>query len=172
MPVRNDADDGTIYTTGRPRPTLTIETIAFATSGVSALAFACVLARCGASPVGSIGLAAAIATFGLLAYDLSRKRKGPKGRKPRVLQAASLAPNTTPDLTAYDFDPAVKLSPKEEHPLPPDFDSDCIVVFYDEEETTIQAWIGGVADSTCTVRYVNNPNKNAASDPDHLAVSP
>jgi hypothetical protein len=169
MPVRNDADDGTIYTVGRPRPTLTFEMYALVTSGVAAGAAGCQLARCGFSPIGWIGLIAALATFGLLAYDLSRKAKRPK---PRKFMAASASLVSTPDLSGYDFGPLIKLPQEKEDPLPGDFDADCIVVFYDPTGAAVEAWIGGVADSLCMIRYINNPRKSAATDPAHLAVSP
>jgi hypothetical protein len=174
MPVNNDDDTGTVATVGRPRPTLTIETIAFAMSGVSALAFACELARCGASTVGVIGLGAALLTFGLLAFDLGRK--GGKRRavkKTRSLVAASIpSSNSAVDFSAYDFGPFVKLEVGQTEPLPPDFDENCIVVFYDSTGTFPETWITGVADASCLIRYINNPNKGLASNPDHIAVSP
>ena len=66
----------------------------------------------------------------------------------------------------------VKLEVGQTEPLPPDFGPDCIVVFYDSTGTCIETWITGVADANCMIRYINNPEKNAVTDPAHIAVSP
>ncbi len=173
MPVNNDDDTGTVVTVGRPRPTLTIETYALASSAVTATAFGLELARCGCSTVGVIGLTAALLTFGLLAFDIGR-RGGKRGaaKKTRSLVAAVVSSNSAVDFSAYDFGPFVKLEVKQTEPLPPDFGPDHIVVFYDSTGSFPETWITGVADCNCMIRYINNPNKIAAGDPDHVAVSP
>jgi len=168
MPVNNDDDTGTVSTVGRPRPTATIEAYALASSAVTATAFGLELARCGCSPVGVIGLIAALLTFGLLAFDLGRKG----GKRGTVKTTRMASSNKVVDFSAYDFGPFVKLEVGQTEPLPPDFGPDCIVVFYDSTGTCIETWITGVADANCMIRYINNPEKNAVTDPDHIAVSP
>jgi len=174
MPVNNDDDTGTVSTVGRPRPTATIETYALASSAVTTTAFGLELARCGCLTVGVIGFTAALLTFGLLAFDLGRKG-GKRGavKKTRSLVAASIpSSNGAVDFSAYDFGPFIKLEVGQTEPLPPDFGPDCIVVFYDSTGTCIETWITGVADANCMIRYINNPEKNAVTDPAHIAVSP
>ncbi|HEV7667828.1 MAG TPA: hypothetical protein VGS22_04845 [Thermoanaerobaculia bacterium] len=175
MPVSNDDDTGTVATVGRPRPTLTIETYALYSSGITAAAFALELARCGRSPVGLIGLTAALLTFGLLAFDLGRrggKRGGVKTTRSLVAYSSGESSSKPVDFSAYDFGPFLKLEVGQTEPLPPDFGADCVVVFYDSTGTCVETWITGVANANCSVRYVNNPSKNSANDPDHICVSP
>lgn len=168
MPVSNDDDTGTVVTVGRPRPTLTIETYALYSSAATAFAFGLVLVHCGGrSPVGMIGFFAALLTFGLLAYDLGRKSPI-RGAKLRSNAAGS----SLQGFSGYDFGPSFPLAVKEAAPLPPDFDASCIVVFYSGGSNKVETWITGVADCNCSIRYINNPNKNVATDPDHIVVSP
>jgi hypothetical protein len=169
MPVSNDDDTGTVATVGRPRPTLTIETYALAFSGITAVAFGLELVRCGGrSPVGLIGFVAALLTFGLLAYDVGRKSPI-RGAKTRSVAGGS---SGVQGFSGYDFGPSFSLAVGQSAPLPPDFDSSCIVVFYSGGANKVETWITGVADCNCSIRYINNPNKNLATDPDHIAVSP
>lgn len=167
MPVRNDADTGTVYTIGRPRPTLAFETAALFTAAVTTVAFAFQLARCGVSPLGMIGLLASIATVGLLAYDIGRKSGNPKGTMTR---AKISPPGFTPDFSAYEFGPLVKLEPCEIHPLPADLGPDHMIVFYHPTAMTVEAWITGLPGSASLVRYDENPAKNTPADPDHVAI--
>ncbi len=172
MPVRNDADDGTIYAVGRPRPTATIEieTAALFSSGIAAAAFAIQLAQCGASAIGTIGLLAALTTFGLLAYDVGRRAGVGKGATARSAKKGSFA--FTPDFSSYDFGPFIVLGQKETEPLPPDFGPTFVVVFYNLTGTTFRTWITGVPDATTMIRFLNNLAKNSAGDPDYLSESP
>lgn len=166
MPVTNENDTGTVATVGRPRPTLTIETYALYSSAVAATAFGLELARCGRSPAGLIGFFAALVTFGLLAFDIGRK--SPTRRS----KTGGGGPALSPDFSAYDFDPFFKLEVGQVEPLPPDFDANCIVVFYNGSGNKVETWITGVPHPDHLIRYVNNPAKNSADDPDHVAVSP
>ncbi|HXU34383.1 MAG TPA: hypothetical protein VN851_27735 [Thermoanaerobaculia bacterium] len=168
MPVSNDDDTGTIATVGRPRPTLTFETYALYSSAVAATACGLQLMRCGRSPVGLIGFFAALLTFGLLAYDLGRKSPARRA----TTRSNAVGSSLSQDFSGYIFGPSFPLAVKESAALPPDFDASCIVVFYTGGGNKVETWITGVADCNCSIRYINNPNKNAATDPDHIAVSP
>lgn len=164
MPVTNDNDTGTVATVGRPRPTLTIETYALYSSAIAAAACGLELVRCGRTPVGMIGFFAALVTFGLLAFDIGRKST-------RRSKTGGRGPALSPDFSAYDFGPFFKLEVGQVEPLPPDFDANCIVVFYNGSGNKVETWIRGVSDADQLIRYINNPAKNSASDPDHIAVS-
>lgn len=165
MPVSNDDDTGTVATVGRPRPTLTFETYALYTSAITTTTCALQLVFCGRSPVSLIGFIFALLTFGLLAYDIGRKSPSRRAK-------TRGNPSSVPDFSGYVFDTSFPLAVGQSHPLPPDFGPDCIVVFYTGGANKVETWIGGVADCNCSIRYINNPAKNAVTDPDHIAVSP
>ncbi|MEP7010465.1 MAG: hypothetical protein ABJC13_09105 [Acidobacteriota bacterium] len=169
MPVSNDDDTGTVATVGRPRPTLTFETYALYSSAITAAAFGLELVRCGGrSLVGVIGFFAALLTFGLLAYDVGQK-SSIRGAKTRSNVAGS---SLVQGFSGYDFGPSFSLRVGESAPLPPDFDAGCVVVFYTGGANKVETSITGVANCDCSIRYINNPNKNIPTDPDHIAVSP